>query len=277
VAAEPATTIVIDARGMKLSARLREFWRYRELLLFLAWRDIRVRYRQTFIGAAWALVEPFVGMVVFTLLFSRVAKFSSGDIPYPLYCYAALLVWNFFARAVRESTICFTANAALLRKTYFPRLILPAACVLSLVVDFCCALALFVALSAYYGARPELSVLTVPLWLALAGSAALGSGLILGAINLRYRDIGQTLPFIVQTWLLASPVAYPRSAIPASWLPVYELNPMVGIVEGMRWALLPQMPLDPRLTALGAVGALALLAAGVLSFSRAERGLADVV
>lgn len=277
MAAEPATTIVIDARGMKLSARLREFWRYRELLLFLAWRDIRVRYRQTFIGAAWALVEPFVGMVVFTLLFSRVAKFSSGDIPYPLYCYAALLVWNFFARAVRESTICFTANAALLRKTYFPRLILPAACVLSLVVDFCCALALFVALSAYYGARPELSVLTVPLWLALAGSAALGSGLILGAINLRYRDIGQTLPFIVQTWLLASPVAYPRSAIPASWLPVYELNPMVGIVEGMRWALLPQMPLDPRLTALGAVGALALLAAGVLSFSRAERGLADVV
>jgi lipopolysaccharide transport system permease protein len=277
VVADPAPTVVIDARGMGLVARLREFWRYRELLVFLAWRDIRVRYRQTLIGAAWAVVEPFVGMVVFTLLFSRVARFSSGEIPYPLYCYAALLLWNFFARALRESTICFTANAALLRKTYFPRLVLPCACVLSLVIDFCCALALFVVLCAYYGLRPGLAVLTVPLWLLLAGSTALGSGLILGAINLRYRDIGQTLPFIVQTWLLASPVAYPRSVIPASWLALYQLNPMVGIVEGMRWALLPQVPLDSGLAALGAAGALTLLAAGVVTFSHAERGLADVV
>lgn len=268
---------VIEANRTDLRGELRDFWHYRELLGFLAWRDIRVRYRQTAVGAAWALIEPFAGMVVFTLLFHHVAGFKSGDIPYPLYCYAAMLLWNYFGRALRECTVCYVTNAALIRKVYFPRLVLPCACVLAMTVDFLCALVMYGALMLYYGLAPSLAIVTVPLWVALAAITALGVGLTLAAINVRYRDVGQALPFFIQTWMLLTPVAYPLHAVSASWRPLYQLNPMVGVIEGMRWALLPNHALEPGLIVYSLASALLLLIVGVVIFSRAYRGLADVV
>ncbi|MFH1746371.1 MAG: ABC transporter permease [Planctomycetota bacterium] len=268
---------IIEAGRHGIAAQLREFWRYRELLGFLAWRDLRVRYRQTVIGAAWALIEPLVSVVVFTLLFHKVAGFDSGHIPYPLYCYAAVLLWNFFGRALRESTTSYVSNAALVRKTFFPRLVLPCACVLAVLVDLLCAMVMYVVLMLYYGLAPGWSILTMPLWIVLAGMSALGVGLVLSVINARLRDIGQALPFLVQTWMLLTPVAYPLKDIPAYWQSFYQLNPLVGAVEGMRWALLPGQTLDPMLPLISLVGGMCLLVAGVVVCSRTTRGLADVV
>ncbi len=271
----PVTVITAATPGWR--RLLRDLWRSRELLGFLAWRDIRVRYRQSLIGAGWALIEPLVNVLLFTLLFHRVAGFDSGNIPYPLYCYAAIVFWSFFARALREATASFVANAALLRKSYFPRLVLPCAAVLAIFVDLVCGLLMYAGLLVYYGVAPGWAFLTLPLWVALAAAAALGSGVALASVNVRLRDISQALPFLVQTWMLLTPVAYPLHAVPSAWRGVYSLNPMVGVIEGLRWALLPVPAPAWDLVACSAIGTVLLLVGGVAVFQRAERGLADQI
>lgn len=272
----PACTVIQATQASPL-IELRELWRFRELLGFLAWRDIRVRYRQTLLGAAWALLEPLINVVLFTLLFNRLAGLDSGAIPYPLYCYAALVLWSFFGRALRTTTISLVANAGLITKAYFPRLVLPLAGQLATLIDFGCALLVYFVLMAHYGVAPGLAFLTVPLWVLLAAVNALGVGLILAAINVRYRDISQAVPFMTQIWMFATPVAYPLSAIPAPWQSLYELNPMVGVVEGMRWALLPGYSFDPVLLAPSVLVGAGLLVAGLAWFRWTQRRFADIV
>ncbi len=275
---QPVT--VIEANRSGILAEIRESWRYRELLGFLAWRDIRVRYRHTFVGFAWALIEPFLTVVAFTLLFNRIAGIESADIPYPLYCYAAMLVWNFFARALRDSTTSFVTNATLVRKVYFPRLVLPTACIVAAGVDFACALVMYGAMLLYYGITPTWAILTLPFWVALAAFNALGVGLALAAINVRFRDITQALPFLLQLWLLATPIAYPLQSVPASWLGWYLLNPLVAVAQGMRWALLPESTVttvDPQLLVTSVCINALLLWAGLRVFQRSQKGFADVI
>jgi lipopolysaccharide transport system permease protein len=274
--ASPAWTVV-DADGARTLLDSAELWRHRDLLLFLAWRDIRVRYRQTLLGAAWAIIEPAVGVLIFTLLFNRLAGIRSGTIPYPLSCGAAMLLWTFFARALRAITLSLVANASLVSKAYFPRLILPLSTLLATLLDLVCALAVFSALLVYYGVPAGWPLLTLPIWALLAALHALGIGLALAAINVRYRDISQAVPFLIQVWMFATPVAYPLSAMPARWLTLYSLNPLVGPVEGMRWALLPGYHFDPLLLLPSlAVGAISLFV-GLVCFRRTERRFADIV
>src|SRR5437868_5222543 len=216
----------------------RDLWAYRELLFFLTWRDIKVRYKQTVLGAAWAIIQPFFGMVVFTIFFGRLAKVPSDGIPYPLFCYAALLPWQLFAYALTESSNSVVTNERLITKVYFPRLVIPISAVLAGLVDFVIAFGVLLVMMAYYGVRPGWAVLALPLFVLFAVATALGAGLWLSAMNVRYRDVRYTLPFITQLWLFASPVAYSSSLVPERWRPLHGLNPMAGVVEGFRWALL---------------------------------------
>lgn len=271
-----ATTIIRPTRGWSLRPVF-EALRAGDLLWFLTWRDIRVRYRQTLIGGAWALIEPFVSVIVFTLLFHGVARLDSGETPYVLFTYAAMVGWNFVARSLRDVSKSMVSNAPLLRKIYFPRLVLPLSALGVCVVDFACGLVMYGVLMLYFGLAPSWAILTIPLWLALATLSVFGVGLILAAINVRWRDVTQAVPFLIQTWMLASPVAYPLSAIPEQWRTLYSLNPMVGVAEGFRWALLPNHNLDPAfLIPTIVVGGVATLA-GLLCFVRSQRDFADVV
>ncbi len=276
IAAPPSCTIIrpTDA-GTLFEAR--ELWQHRELLGFLAWRDVRVRYRQTLLGAAWALIEPFVSVVLFTLVFNRLAGLDSGSIPYPLYCYAAVLLWTYFSRALRATTVSLVANSALVTKAYFPRLVLPLSGLLATVVDFACALVMYFVLVAYYGVTPSISILTLPIWVLLAALNALGVGLVLASINVRFRDVSQAVPFMTQMWMFATPVAYPLATIPAQWQGLYLLNPMVGVVEGMRWALLPDYSFDPALLASSIGVGIIMLLVGLAWFRRTQRRFADIV
>jgi lipopolysaccharide transport system permease protein len=269
--------VIIDPRQSQWRAGLAALWRGRELLTFLAWRDIRVRYRQTLLGGLWALAEPLAGVLVFTLLFNRLAGLDSGEVPYPLYCFFGLLVWTFFSRGLRATSLSLVANSGLLTKAYFPRLALPLAGQLATVLDLACGLLAGVALLAWYKVCPGPAVLTLPCWLVLAGLNSLGIGLVLSAVNVRFRDVSQAIPFLTQVWLFATPVAYPLTAVPARWHAVYTLNPMVGVVEGMRWAVLPGYAFDPRLLVPTLTVGLGLLAFGLVWFHRAERRFADVV
>jgi lipopolysaccharide transport system permease protein len=269
--------MIIQAANPPPWTELRELWRYRELLGFLAWRDLRVRYRQTLLGAAWALLEPLANVVLFTLVFNRLAGLKSGAVPYPLYCCAALVLWTFFGRALRSATISLVANAGLVTKAYFPRLILPLAGQLATLVDFLCALVMYFALLAYYGVAVTPAALTVPLWVLLAAVNALGIGLALASVNVRFRDVSQMVPFLVQVWMLATPVAYPLAAVPARWHSLYTLNPMVGVVEGMRWALLPNYAFDPNLLVPSIGVAAILLIIGLTWFRATQRRFADIV
>lgn len=271
----PPTIISADARAPLVNPR--ELWQARELLGFLAWRDIRVRYRQTLLGAGWALLEPLVTVVVFTLVFNRLAGLDSGPVPYPVYCCAGVLLWTFFARSLRAVTVSLVANAGLVTKAYFPRLILPLAAQSATLVDFGCALLMFFALAAYYGSPLVISLVTVPFWVALAALNALGVGLVLAAVNVRFRDVSQAVPFLTQIWMFASPVAYPLASVPERWRYAYQLNPMVGVVEGMRWALLPGYGFDATLLLPSMLMGVGLLLSGLWWFRRTQRRFADIV
>jgi lipopolysaccharide transport system permease protein len=259
-----------------VALHLRDLWTFRELLYFLIWRDVKVRYKQTALGASWAVLQPFLLMVVFSIFFGRLLNVPSGKVPYPVFAYAALVPWQMFANAVAQSGGSLISNQQLLTKVYFPRLLIPLSATLGNLVDFVFAFVILVAMMVYYGIHPTLAILVVPLLALLAAITALGVGLWLSALNVKYRDIRYVIPFLVQLWLFATPVAYPSTIVPVAWRPIYHLNPMAGVVDGFRWALLGSGGIDPMF-AVSVVVAIAILVGGIVYFRRTERSFADVV
>jgi lipopolysaccharide transport system permease protein len=269
--------IVIRAASRWPSLGFREAWEYRELLFFLTWRDVKVKYRQTRLGVLWAILQPTLTMVIFSLVFGRVARLPSHGVPYPVFSYAALLPWQLFANALQQSSNSLVSNQALVSKIYFPRMLIPAASVLAGLVDFGAAMLVLCAMMLYYGIAPTAGIVILPGLLLLAVSAALAVGLWLSALNVRYRDVRYTLPFLSQFWLFASPIAYSSSVVPERYRALYFLNPMASVVDGFRWALLGvgEAPGLPLLLSVGLT--LALLTGGVIFFRRMETTFADVV
>jgi lipopolysaccharide transport system permease protein len=256
--------------------RLDEVWAYRELLYFLVWREIRVRYKQTTLGIAWAVIQPFFTMVVFSVFFGRLGGIDTGPVPYPVFAFTALLPWQLFAFSLSEASNSVVSNQRLLTKVYFPRVILPLASVSVGLTDFSIALGVLALLMAHYGVTPGLAILTVPLWALLAMATALSVSLWLSALNVRYRDVRYTVPFLTQLWLLSTPVAYPTSWVPESWRAVYALNPMVGVVDGFRWAILGG-PAPGITVVVSSIVVLGVLVSGLVYFRRTERTFADSV
>jgi lipopolysaccharide transport system permease protein len=272
----PLLTVIQPSRGL-VSLRLKDLWQYRELLYFMIWRDIKVRYKQTALGAAWAVLQPLLTMVVFTIFFGKLAKVPSDGIPYPIFSFCALLPWQLFARSLTESSNSLVTNQRLITKVYFPRLVIPLAAVLAGLVDFAIAFLVLVGLMFYYGIFPGLALLALPLFLLLAIVTSLAASLWLSALNVQYRDIKYTLPFLVQFWLFASPVAYSSSLVPAPWRLLYGLNPMVGVIEGFRWSLLGKTEAVWPLVITSAVLVAGLLWGGLVYFRQMEKTFADVV
>ena len=260
-----------------LDLHLGELWEYRELLYFLIWRNLKVRYKQTIIGAGWAIVQPFFTMVIFTLFFGKLAGMPSEGLPYPIFYYSALLPWVYFANALNQATLTIVEHQRVITKIYFPRILLPLSAVLSGLVDFSFAFTILIGMMVFYRVVPTAATLLLPLFLLLAISTAFGVGLWLSALNAIYRDVRYAVPFVVQCWMFASPVIYPSSLVPERWRWLYALNPMTGVIEGFRWALLGQsQPLGSLLFAsAGAV--LLLMAGGLVYFQRMEGTIADVV
>ncbi len=253
-----------------------ELWKYRELLFYLTWREIKIRYKQTALGFAWAILQPFLMMVVFTLFFGNLAKVPSEGLPYPLFNYAALLPWTLFAEGITRSSNSLVQNTSLVQKIYFPRLALPIAGILSPLVDFAIALIILVGMMIYYGYHPLLQTLFLPAFLLLAVMTSLGVGLWLSAINVQYRDVRYVTPFLVQLWLFASPVVYSSSLLSERWQVVYGLNPMAGVIEGFRWSLLGTEP-PGSLFVMSVIITVTLLVSGAYYFRRTERTFADVI
>jgi lipopolysaccharide transport system permease protein len=255
---------------------LPELWNYRELLYSFTWRDVKIRYRQTALGFLWAIIQPLFMMLIFTSFFGRLARMPSDGVPYPLFVLAALLPWTLFAEGVTRSTSSMITNASIMTKVYFPRLIMPFSGVLSPLVDFAVSLTILVVMMAYYGFVPTLNVIFLPLFILLALATSLGIGLWLSALNVKYRDFQYTIPFMIQLGLFASPVVYPASLVPESYRFLYGLNPMAGVIEGFRWALLgTEMPGAMILVSVGVV--VLLLVSGAFYFRRMEQYYADVV
>ncbi len=256
---------------------LHSLWKYRELLGFLVWRDAKVRYKQAVIGAGWAVFQPLISMLLFTAIFSFLAKLPSDGIPYPLFAYAGLLPWNFIAQATSRSGTSLVGESHLISKVYFPRLIIPLAAASTPAVDLVCALVMMVPLMLWFGMTPGWQILLFPVFALLALFAALAVSLWFSALHVRFRDVGHIIPFFIQFWMFASPVVYPVSLIPEKWRTLYSLNPVVGVVEGFRWTLLGQ-----QAPALGTILpsiciVLVLLVSGVVYFKRMERTFADVI
>ncbi|MGY1670987.1 ABC transporter permease [Geodermatophilus sp. SYSU D00710] len=269
-------TVIRPSRG-RPSVGWSELWAYRDLFYFLTWRDIKVRYKQTALGAAWAILQPFSTMVVFSIFFGKLAGIPSGDVPYPVFAYTALVPWTFFATAVVQASNSMVDQEAILTKVYFPRLIVPTAAVLAGVVDVSIAFVVLVGMMLVYGIVPSVAIVTLPLFVLFAAFTALAVALWLSALNVRYRDVRYTLPFLVQLWLFASPVAYPSSLVPEPWRLLYGLNPMTGVVDGFRWALLGEAvaPGPELLVSVAAV--IVLFAGGIVYFRKMERSFADAV
>jgi lipopolysaccharide transport system permease protein len=272
----PTTVVVRPTRGFR-GLLLTEFWEYRELLFFLAWRDVKVRYKQTVLGAAWAVLQPLLTMLVFTLFFGRLARMPSDGLPYALFAYTALVPWQFCALAVTQSANSLIANQGLITKVYFPRIVVPLAAVLASLVDFAVAALLLVGMMVYYGIQPTAALAALPFLILLAFGTALGAGLWLSAVNVQYRDVRHAIPFIVQLWLFLSPVAYPTSLVPEAWQVAFGLNPMAGVVDGLRWALLGAPPAPASLFLVSTIVMLVVLISGLVYFRRLERTFADVV
>jgi lipopolysaccharide transport system permease protein len=270
------TIFIRPSKGL-VSLRLKELWEYRELLYFLVWRDVKVRYKQTVLGAAWAVIQPFCTMVVFSIFFGRLAGIPSDGLPYPIFAYCGLLPWQLFSHAMMESGNSLVANQNLITKVYFPRLVIPLSAVLAGLVDFGIAFLVLLGMMAYYGMAPTVAVVTLPLFILLAIATALAVGLWLSALNVQYRDVRYTIPFLTQFWLFATPIAYPSSLVPEGWRVVYGLNPMAGVVEGFRWALLGTANAPGLMLVVSVVVVLVLLIGGLYYFRRMEKTFADVV
>ena len=275
--AAPAPTIVIRPSKGWIALRLADLWEYRELLYFLVWRDIKVRYKQTVLGAAWAVIQPFFSMVLFSIFFGKLAKMPSDGIPYPIFSYTGLVPWSFFASGMASSSGSLVESANLIRKVYFPRLTIPIANVLGGLVDFSIAFLVLLGMMFWYGLMPTARILWLPLFLLLALVTALAVGLWLSVLNVEYRDVKYTIPFITQFWMYATPIVYPSSLLHEPWRTIYGLNPMVGVVEGFRWALLGTKTGPGPMIAVSAAAAVALLIGGAFYFRRMEKTFADVV
>jgi lipopolysaccharide transport system permease protein len=269
--------LIIEA-GRAEQQYWRDLWRYRELFYFLAWRDILVRYKQTAIGVAWALIRPFLTMVVFTVIFGKLAKLPSEGVPYPILVFAAMLPWQFFANSLSESSSSLIGNANLISKVYFPRLIVPTSAIVVSFVDFLISGIILLGLMAWYNFVPSWRILTLPLFVIIAFAASLGAGLWLASLNVQYRDFRYIVPFLVQFGLYVSPVGFSSSIVPPQWRFIYSLNPMVGVIDGFRWAILggeSQLYLPGFLLSVGLV--VLLLASGIWYFRKMERTFADVI
>jgi lipopolysaccharide transport system permease protein len=273
---EMPVTFIRPSRGW-ISLNLRDLWEYRELLYFLTWRDIKVRYKQTVLGAAWAIIQPFFTMVVFSLFFGKLARVPSDDIPYPIFSYAALVPWTFFANGLSQSSGSLVGSANLIKKVYFPRLVIPISSVLSGGVDFVLAFVVLLGMMLFYGIVPTAAVAWLPLLLLLALVTALGAGLWLTAMNVQFRDVRYAVPFLVQAWMFATPIAYPSSLLDEPWRTLYGINPMAGVVEGFRWALLGTETAPGPIVLVSALMAVGLLVSGAFYFRRMEKTFADVV
>jgi len=270
--------LVIESKTGWVSLRLREVWEYRELLFFLTWRDIKVRYKQTLLGAAWAILQPLMTVIIFTLFFSRLSGTASDGVPYPLFTYVALVPWFFFANGLAHAATSLVENANLVKKIYFPRLIVPLSGVLAGLPDVLLSSLLLVGMMLMYQVVPPLSSLVwLPLFLLVALITALGVGIWLAALNVNYRDIRYVIPFLIQLWMFASPIPYSSSIVSDAWRSVYGLNPMVGVVEGFRWTLLGVGQPPGIMTLISAGVALVILVTGIAYFRRVEKTFADVV
>ncbi len=275
-AATARVTVIRPSSGL-FDLDLGAVWRYRELLYFLVWREVKIRYKQAALGVAWAVVQPLFTVLIFTFIFGIFARFPSDGLPYPVFALAAVLPWTYFAEALRRGATGLVADADLVRKIYFPRLIIPVAGVTSPLVDFLFGLVILVGVMLWYGIVPGWTMLLLPFWLFITLGLALAIGLWLGPINVRYRDVMHTLPFVTQVWMFATPIVYPLSMIPQKWQALYSINPMVGIIEGFRWSLLGTG--QPHMLSIGislSVITLALIG-GSVYFRKMERSFADVI
>ncbi len=268
---------IIRASGAWSLSELRELVDYREILYFLVWRDLKVRYKQTVLRGAWAVIQPLTSMVIFSILFGQLARMPSGGLPYPVFAYTALVPWTYFANAFAQASNSLVDHQHLITKVYFPRLFIPLASIVAGLVDLAIAFVVLIVLMLAYGIVPAPGSWAVPLLVLLTATIALGGAVWLSALNVRYRDVRYLVPFLVQVWLFASPIAYPSSLVPAEWRLLYGLNPMVGIVEGFRWALLGQGEAPVALLAGSAIVGAALLFSGLIYFRRAEERFADVI
>jgi len=276
VPATPPRVVIRPSRGW-VPINLGELWSYRELLYFLTWRDIKVLYKQTVLGATWAIIQPFVTMVVFSIFFGRLAGIPSDDIPYPIFSYAALVPWTYFANALGQASNSLVQQERLLAKVYFPRLLVPMASVLAKLVDFAIAFGVLLVMMLAYGRIPTAAIWMLPLFVLLATATALALALWLSALNVQYRDVRYAVPFLIQVWLFASPIAYSSTLVPERWRVLYGLNPMVGVVEGFRWALLGRGQAPGPMLAVSTLVVVALLIGGLYYFRRMEQTFADVV
>ncbi len=269
--------IRIEAAQGWPSLKLREVWTYRELIYFLIWRDVKVRYKQTVLGGGWAIIQPLFTMLIFSFFFGRLARVPSDGIPYPLFAFSALVPWGLFSHGLNQAANSLVGNTSLIKKVYFPRLVIPISKVLSALVDFGLAFIVLLGMTLYYGVHPTLKVLWLPLFLLLAMVTALGVAFWLSATNVHVRDVEHTLPFLTQMWLFATPIAYPSSLLAEPWRTVYGINPMVGVVEGFRWALLGAKTAPGPILTVSSLVAVAILVSGAFWFRRLEKTFADVL
>jgi lipopolysaccharide transport system permease protein len=272
---ELTKTVIKPSPGFSL--KLKELWEYRELFYFFIWRDIKVRYKQTMIGAAWAVIQPFFTMVVFSLFFGKLAKIPSDNLPYPIFAYAALVPWTYFANSITNATETMVANQQVITKVYFPRMILPVSAVLSGLLDFAISFTVLIAMMLFYGIYPTSNIAFLPLFLLLTIITALAVGFWTAAANAIYRDVRYVVPFLVQFWLFASPIAYPSSLVPGKWRALYGLNPMAGVIEGFRWALLGKGTPPGPMLAVSVFIVIGMLIGGIIYFRRMEGTIADVI
>jgi len=270
-------SIRIEPRKGRVSLGLKEIWEYRELLAIFVWRDLKVRYRQTVVGALWAIVQPFLTMVIFSIFFGRLAGVPSDEIPYPIFSYAALVPWTFFANSIIQASNSLVNSSDMIKKIYFPRLTMPIASVLAGLVDFVLAFIILLGMMFYYGSTPTINILWLPFLVILSIMTALGVSFWLSALNVQFRDVRYMIPFITQAWLFATPVAYPSSLLSEPWRTIYSINPMVGVVEGFRWALLGTDTAPGPIVLVSFIVALGVLTSGALYFRRMEKTFADVI
>ena len=269
--------VVVEPKKGLFHLDLQAVWKYRELLYFLIWRDLKVRYKQTVIGAGWAIIQPLMTMVIFTLVFSKFAKVPSDGLPYPIFAYTALLPWIYFSQAISRSSTSVVGGANLIRKIYFPRLIIPISAAVAPLVDFAIAFVILLGMMVWYGTAPNWGVLALPLFLLLALVTSLAVTFWLSALNVVYRDVSYIIPFLTQIWMFASPVAYPVSLVPEKWRLFYSLNPMVGVIEGFRWALLGKESPDFGVMVLSTAVVLVIFLSGIVYFKHMERTFADII